>query len=106
MFTVQKKVAEEPQTDCIGNWKECNPQKVPVFSAVGYFFGRELHKQLNVPIGLINTSWGGTPAEAWTSKRVLSEMEDFKAVLDEIAQMRVNPEPYEKKYQEQLQQWQ
>ena len=106
MFTVQKKVAEEPLTDCIGNWKECNPQNVPAFSAIGYFFGRELHKRLNVPVGLINTSWGGTPAEAWTSKRVLSEMEDFKAVLDEIAQVRANPEPYEKKYQEQLLQWQ
>ena len=64
LFTVQRKVAESPQSDCTGEWTSCSPETVPGFSAVGYFFGRELHQKLKVPVGLIHTSWGGTPAEA------------------------------------------
>ena len=50
----------------ITSWTPCSPQSVPDFTAAGYFFGRKLHKELNVPIGLINSSWGGTGVEAWT----------------------------------------
>jgi len=105
LFTVQKKVAEKPQSDCSGSWTACSPETVRGFSAVGYFFGRQLHTELNVPVGLINTSWGGTPAEAWTSKRVLSEMDDFRPIMQEIEQVVANPEPSEKKYQEQVLSW-
>jgi sialate O-acetylesterase len=62
LFTVEKKVAEKPQADCKGKWVLCSPQTVGSFSAAGYFFGRELYKELKQPIGLIHTSWGGTPA--------------------------------------------
>lgn len=68
LFTVQKRVADTPQSNCVGNWRFCSPQTVQGFSAVAYFFGKELHKELNAPVGLINTSWGGTPAEAWTAQ--------------------------------------
>jgi sialate O-acetylesterase len=68
LFSVERKVADTPQTDCTGKWVECSPETVGGFSAVGYFFGRELYKELKMPIGLIHTSWGGTPAEAWTSQ--------------------------------------
>ena len=71
LFTVAKKKAAEPQSDCSGRWAECSPKTVPGFSAVAYFFGRQLYKDLNVPIGLIHTSWGGTPAEFWTSRKTL-----------------------------------
>jgi sialate O-acetylesterase len=71
LFTVTKKKASQPQTDCKGRWVECTPATVPGFSAVAYFFGRQLHKELNEPIGLIHTSWGGTPAEFWTSRKTL-----------------------------------
>ena len=70
LFTVKRKVAEKPQSDCEGSWTECSPETVPGFSAVAYYFGRTLHKELNVPVGLIHTSWGGTPAEAWTRREV------------------------------------
>ncbi|MCY3020562.1 MAG: sialate O-acetylesterase [Planctomycetota bacterium] len=66
LFTVPGKPADEPQNDCGGKWVECSPQTVGGFSATAFFFGRELHEKLNVPVGLINTSVGGTPAEAWT----------------------------------------
>jgi sialate O-acetylesterase len=71
MFTVEHRVAQTPQTDCAGDWKICTPENAGDFSAVGYFFGRELHQQLSVPVGLIHTSWGGTPAEAWTRYETL-----------------------------------
>lgn len=82
LFTVKKKVIYEPQEDCEGAWAACTPQTVEGFSAVAYFFGRELHKQLNVPVGLINTSWGGTPAEAWTDRQTLESDPDLKPIVD------------------------
>ena len=68
---VSKKVADTPQDDAVITWDVCSPQKVASFSAVGYFFGRHLRSELNVPVGLIHTNWGGTPAEAWTSIEAL-----------------------------------
>jgi len=89
LFTVQKTIATEPQTLVKGQWEECNSKTIAYggwggFSAVGYFFGRELHQDLKVPIGLIHSSWGGTPAEAWTSKESLSKMSDFVPYLDDF----------------------
>jgi sialate O-acetylesterase len=106
LFTVERKVADQPQSNCVGSWVKCSPQTVGDFSAAAYFFGRELQKELNVPVGLIHTSWGGTPAEAWTSARVLRTLADYKGVIEEIEQMRANPEPFQKKYEQQLLEWQ
>ena len=63
--------AEKPQRDVKGKWAECSPETVAGFSGVAYFFGRDVQKALDVPVGLIHTSWGGTPAEAWTSRGTL-----------------------------------
>lgn len=71
LFYVKRTVASEPKEDCEAKWEVCTPTSIPEFSAVAYFFGRELHKDLEVPIGLIHTSWGGTPAESWTSHESL-----------------------------------
>lgn len=71
MFTVKKAFPTTPQKDVSGSWIEAQPDTVGKFSAVGYFFGRDLNKALKVPVGLIHTSWGGTRAEAWTSKEFL-----------------------------------
>lgn len=67
MFTVKKKVSARPLAEAEGQWVECSPQTVGGFSAVGYFFARDLYQKLGVPVGMIHTSWGGTPAQAWTS---------------------------------------
>lgn len=64
-----------------GEWKEGNPVNVPAFTAVGYFFARELYQQLNVPIGLINTSWGGSMIETWISKEAFEQSEAFKTLF-------------------------
>lgn len=65
-FTVDHRSAEYPQLDLSGSWAACSPETMRNFSAVGYFFGRKLHIEMGVPIGIINSSWGGTPAEIWT----------------------------------------
>lgn len=77
LFTVPRTKAETPQTHLKGNWSVCGPATVAGFSAVGYYFGRDLQKALNVPVGLIHSSWGGTAAELWTSRRVLDSNPNF-----------------------------
>jgi len=67
LFNVKRRVSTTPQADVEGAWCICNPQTAAPFSAVAYFFGRELHKDLKTPVGLIESSWGGTPAQSWTS---------------------------------------
>jgi sialate O-acetylesterase len=106
LFTVQKKIATDPEPDCVGQWSLCSPETIPGFSAVGYFFGRHLQRELDVPIGLINTSWGGTVAEAWTRGGALEKMPVFKTRIERNAQARANPEAALKKYQEELDAWQ
>lgn len=73
MFNVERHPSMTPEADCKGVWKEATSASVGEFSAVGYFFGRHLHRVLKVPVGLINTSWGGTRVEAWTSREALEE---------------------------------
>jgi sialate O-acetylesterase len=71
LFTVPRKNSAVPLTTFNASWVECNPKTTPGFSAVAYFFGKELASKLKVPVGLIHTSVGGTPAEAWTSREAL-----------------------------------
>src|SRR5262245_45768018 len=78
LFTVPRLEAESPQNDVKASWKECSPETVAGFSAVGYYFGRDLHNARNVPIALINNAVGGSPAESWTSEESLKGDSDFK----------------------------
>lgn len=71
LFTVANRMATVPQDDCEGQWVVCSPETAKVFSAVGYFFGRHLYQTLDLPVGLINSSWGGTVAEAWVGEEAL-----------------------------------
>ncbi len=70
-FQIPQTTSNYPQDNCPGTWKTCGPETLKSFSAVAYFFGKELEQQLHVPIGLINTSWGGTPAEVWTPEEAV-----------------------------------
>jgi len=81
LFTVEKATADKPLQDVTGKWVVCSPETVGDFSAVGYFFGRDLLKSGVKPIGLIDTTWGGTPAEAWTSMEILKIDPDFAPIL-------------------------
>jgi len=82
IFIVKRKVALTPQDDCEGEWLVCSPKTIGDFSGVGYYFGKNLHKELNVPIGLIQSTWGGAPAEAFMSIEVLESDPDFKPILE------------------------
>jgi len=105
LFSVERKVADSPQTNCVGNWSVCSPQTVPGFSAAAYFFGRELHQQLDVPVGLIHTSWGGTPAEAWTRRDVLESEADCMPILQRFDEAMAKYPEEKKKYDESLIKW-
>jgi len=105
LFSVTRKVADKPQPDCEGSWTECSPKTVPDFSAVAYFFGRELHKQLKVPVGLIHTSWGGTPAESWTRREVLESDADFAPILKRYDDAVTNYPQAKKEYEQKLAEW-
>jgi sialate O-acetylesterase len=65
LFHVKKIASETPQDNCFAKWEECSPASMKTFSSVGYFFSRSLHQNLNIPIGIIEVAWGGTPAEVW-----------------------------------------
>jgi sialate O-acetylesterase len=64
-FKVEKRTSSNPQIDLSGQWTVCTPETMSSFSAVAYFFARKIQQETGVPIGLINSSWGGTPAESW-----------------------------------------
>ncbi|MHB1422432.1 MAG: sialate O-acetylesterase [Gemmataceae bacterium] len=108
LFTVPKNTSDKPLTGFKGDpkWQECNPETVKGFSAVGYFFGRDLQKALNVPIGLIHTSWGGTVAEAWTTRSALENNPELKGMVEQYdngkASARTNYEKALKKYEADL----
>ncbi len=84
LFSIDTSSSPKPLDDfgVVTPWTVCGPDSVKDFSAVGYFFGRELSKRVeDVPIGLINSTWGGTRCEAWTSREALSEVESLKPLL-------------------------
>ncbi|RLD40555.1 MAG: 9-O-acetylesterase, partial [Bacteroidetes bacterium] len=88
LFMVDKAMANTPQDNFTSSgWKECSPKTISEFSAVAYLFGRKLHKDLNVPIGLIETAWGGTVVEAWTNANSLKNINEF---VDEIDALKLN----------------
>jgi sialate O-acetylesterase len=105
LFTVPNTVAIEPQKDTRGQWAECNPQTARNFSAVGYFFGRGLHQDLGVPIGLIHTSWGGTVAEAWTSREALAAHEELRPILERSVLALVDYPQALEEYQRRMAEW-
>lgn len=84
LFTVEKNRSNEPLKKLNSEgWLVCSPQTIGDFSAVAYFFGREIHQKEKVPIGLIDATWGGTPAESWTSEKSLMKMEEFRKMIEE-----------------------
>jgi sialate O-acetylesterase len=108
LLQVNKVTSTKPLNDlsvAIGGWVSCSPLTVAEFSSVGYFFGKNLYDNLKIPIGLINTSWGGTIAEAWTSGGTLKIMPDFS---NEVMEMEKNTEKVgdpKLKYDQELAGW-
>ncbi|MBC7328356.1 sialate O-acetylesterase [bacterium] len=94
LLQVPAKWSRKPEWDIECKWEVCSPETVKGFSAVAYFFARELYKQLNIPLGIIHSSVGGTPAEAWTSEMTLRSNPELKHLLELWS-----------KYDEQLKKW-
>ena len=92
LFNVPGHVAQpDPGNDPRGQWQICSPETIPGFTAVGYFFGRELQKELKVPIGLVGTNWGGTRIEPWTPPvgfKAVPDLKDYVENLEAIAKAR------------------
>ncbi len=107
MFLTDAKTSRQPQPDCGGAWKVCAPQNVGKFSATAYFFGRKLHQELGVPVGLIRSSWGGTGIEAWSPMNSLKKYPSvmaYKAAMDHKAKS-YDAAAAEKKFRKQLYVW-
>ena len=86
-------------------WQVCTSKSVADFSAAGYFFGRDLNKYRNVPIGLIDTSWGGTIIETWTSNEALSTIPSMKKRLEALVGLPASQEGRKKKFEEDVETW-
>ena len=84
MITAKKVASLTPLDEVQGKWQECSPETVGGFSAVAYYFARDLHAKLGVPVGIISTSWGGTPAQAWTSAEGFEGQPELKGYADQI----------------------
>ena len=83
-FYVAKSTSAFPQDNVDGKWMVCTPEEMLHFSAIGYFYGKNLFEKLNCPIGLINSNWGGTPAETWTPDYVINNDEIIKKGADAL----------------------
>ncbi|MDU0372772.1 sialate O-acetylesterase [Hymenobacter endophyticus] len=107
LFNVPNRAELRPQAELAGGeWQACTPQSVAGFSAVAYYFGRDLQQQYNVPIGLIASEWGGTAAEAWTSAEALRKLPDFQPKLASLAQQTGSFAEQEAAYATRLSAWQ
>ena len=104
LFTVPRRMSTNPLTDLEGGeWLVCTPENIENFSAVAYYFGRHLHRELDVPIGVINSSWGGTVAETWISTESVSTHDDFAETMQQG--MNLDMERMEQQARERLQEW-
>jgi len=95
MFYAARDDARSPNKDVYGQWDECTPEVAKTFSAVAYYFGRELYKDLNVPIGLLHFSWGGSPAQAWTNPKALEKTPEGQYYLEKFQDKIKNTPPGE-----------
>ncbi len=104
-FHVGKKISPTPVHEVVGDWAVCSPETVVKFSAVAFYFARNLHLDRHVPIGIIHTSWGGTPAEAWTRREALDQLPFYKDALAQEDESFRDPSGSAAKYQSYLDQW-
>ncbi len=107
-ITIPQIGTQKPQHDFDGQWQTCSPETIGNFSAVGYFFGRQLHQTLRIPIGLIDNAWGGSAAEAWVRRDLLESDPRYQALL---ARWKKTEQTYDHStatanYRKKLAQWQ
>ena len=109
LFQVKKNTSLAPLKEVestLGGWQECSSATVPEFSALAYFYARALWKELNVPIGVIDCTWGGTHAEAWTNHETLRQVMGFREEMDKLERLGFDPNRMEQAYSEERAHWQ
>lgn len=108
LISVPQVGTQEPQDSFKGQWEACTPQSVPNFSGVGYFFGRQIHQTLGVPVGLIDNAWGGSAAEAWVDRDRLANAGSFDDLLAkwEQTEQTYDHEKAMASYEARLKKWQ
>jgi len=104
-FTVIKKLSPTPLEDCEGRWVAASGKSILDFGGVSYYFGKRLHQELGVPVGLIRAAWGGTCAEAWTSAEALESDPDLKAGKEKVTALADGAPALEGAYHEQYRAW-
>lgn len=90
-FQIPRTASDYPQDDLRAEWKVCDSNSLKAFSAIGYYFGKKLQQELDVPIGLINSSWGGTPAETWTPAPVIEADATLKQAASQLQEVPWGP---------------
>lgn len=104
-FGAAQSTAPKPKFSVKGEWAVCTPQTAADFSAVGFFFGRALHRAKQVPVGLIHSSWGGTIVEAWMSRQALEQFPGFGETLRQLDERAANPEAAARNYLQAVDAW-
>jgi sialate O-acetylesterase len=104
-FGVAQRLATDPQARAEGEWLVCTPETAPEFTAVGFFFARALHLARGTPIGLIHSSWGGTPAEAWTSREGLAQLPEMTLATARLDRVRRDPVAARSEFDQELTHW-
>jgi sialate O-acetylesterase len=106
MIDVKNTIALQPKEEFESEgWKICSPENAARFSAVGYFFARDLHQRYKVPVGVIMTEWGGTPSEAWTSTQALKAFPEYQSALEEMEKNGAVVQQQMQAYEAKLKEW-
>ena len=108
LYQVQRATAVNPTTQIrssLGGWQPCSPASVPEFSALGYRFALELYRHLHIPIGIINSSWGGTPAETWVSHEAIRQVMGFEEETAIAESLHYDSTALRQRYEVLYQQW-
>jgi len=105
LISVPQVGTQDRQWNFNGSWQVCTPETVGEFSAVGYFFGRQLQQSLGVPVGLIDNAWGGSAAEAWVKRDALAGDPRFKGLMDRWTQLEAAYPAAKAEYDAKLAEW-
>jgi sialate O-acetylesterase len=105
LFKHPQRVGITPQSDALGSWQRANATNTRQFSLVGFLFGRRLHKELGVPVGLISSAWGGTPAESWIDMASLSAHPELSSLVQKYRNATGGKEDSQAQYKAQVEAW-